>query len=383
MSSVCSEKEKEKEKTWLLYSSEVSGAIGLNKYKKRWEVLINVWRRVSKTYEEAVSRYEAREAKPFLTRNQKVEQAIERTNLKDVLEQVVNKQTNDSSEVRSNLMDLDQHLRTYETDLRSKTNELEAALAQQVELKQMLTDSPNADPAMLAELEADIEARTNTLSQQKRTWTDYKEAKKDLSSSVRTKFGQHREAADIRTQAMGEILENNGQFYKMLLGTEPHAWGIGGKIDGMRNNVLVEIKNRVNAIFNPIPQYDLVQIHCYMHLLNVDHAIIIQCLNDQRQETPVKFDAHFWTDEILPGLESFVRALDLLIKSPDLQDQILAVPDGQKFRLINPLFKNDKKTKKTNAKKKTSSKSKSKSTSKSKTHTKSTNDPVFFKKRKV
>lgn len=325
--------------TWIIYASEVSGAIGINKYKKRWEVLMNMWKRVSPaTYEAAVKRYEQLESKPFKKREDQISNVIRQSQLQDFVQDILCQPVESSADVRTKLDVVNDTMKTYEESVKQKKTQMEEEIK---ECEYRLCDD-NVKPEEILAIQNEIKIKENLLNEQKQIYSDFKEAKKEVTSLVRTQFGQHREQKDVENKTMGIILENNGKFYKTILGQTPQSWGIGGKIDGFRDGVLIEIKNRVNQIFDPIPIYDQIQLQCYMHLLNKSHAIMIQCWNGQRKETEVKRDVDMWQNQIYPELNKFVHALFNLIKNNDVQDKMLTTPDNQKFRVMNNLLKSIK-----------------------------------------
>ena len=139
-------------------------------------------------------------------------------------------------------------------------------------------------------------------------------AKKNVISKKLTCYGKEKEDSLIDSGIVGVITDNNDQFYKICLGEHPIKWGIGGKIDGFRDGVLVEIKNRKSKLYIPLPIYDIVQVQSYMQILNVQNAILIQCLITQYgthelKETNLKRDDLFWNKEVLPELILFIEAL--------------------------------------------------------------------------
>jgi len=82
-----------------------------------------------------------------------------------------------------------------------------------------------------------------------------------------------------------------------------------GKIDGFSNGTLIEIKNRVNRLFNTIPFYERIQILCYLYLLQEEHPLQQGTLVEQvrlrnnkhvqKRETIVQWDADYWNNTML------------------------------------------------------------------------------------
>jgi hypothetical protein len=378
-----------KKHMWLVYASEVAAAIGKNKYKKRWEVLLNVWKRLDRgaSYRAAVQRAKDKGLN-VQTKEAAVQEAIEHTNIKTIVDDLLQHKPQTSQQVHQLLEDF--HMKLTDTDAAQQTklqelegdvmNETKAAdslqqdigmLYQDVEAcadqeqKALLTQKIEVKRADLKDVQTVLVTHQETLTNHRRIWNNYKEAKKDVSSQLKTRYGDAEETKNIKTQEFGLILDNNHQFYKDVLGVvgtdeESIRWGVGGRIDGFRNNVLIEIKNRVRQIFDKLPDYDVVQLQCYMHILNQPKAVMIQRLTQEWgegkvhtevKETVVRRDHGFWDNEILPNLTIFVKALKLFHDDEALQDRVLATADNVKYRALNPLFTKAKKPAKKTSKK--------------------------------
>jgi hypothetical protein len=121
-------------------------------------------------------------------------------------------------------------------------------------------------------------------------------------------------------QCMGEVTVN---------GT-PIPWYIGGKIDALSDDgtLLIEIKNRVNRLFGKAPEYEKVQVQTYLHLLNINHGVLVECFKAsnggvQTNVIPIARDKRYWLDTVVPRLTRFVTFVLTLIHNTDLQDAFL------------------------------------------------------------
>ena len=62
------------------------------------------------------------------------------------------------------------------------------------------------------------------------------------------------------------------------------VWNIGGKVDGIvineKENIkkILEIKNRVNRLFNTVRDYEKVQCYAYMHVLDIPYIDLAETL---------------------------------------------------------------------------------------------------------
>lgn len=95
------------------------------------------------------------------------------------------------------------------------------------------------------------------------------------------------------------LVDRPKHFIKKHLIFDNKQFFIGGKIDGMIINnkrILIEVKNRQNHFFNEIPEYERIQIECYMRMINADHCVFIQRFNDQNQVEIYYPNDDIWND---------------------------------------------------------------------------------------
>ena len=199
-----------------------------------------------------------------------------------------------------------------------------------------------------------------------------------LKRNLYTAYGnlnEHRVLAYVRDR-LGIKCSEDPTFYKRAQGECRGTWGaftwyVGGKIDAIDDDrtLLIEIKNRVNRLFYRIPFYETVQVQAYLHLLDLERGVLVECLkthydgrsagdhggNDHDGRSagecpdecpipapadapaeapadayefhvnviPVKRDKDLWNREIVPKLEGFVDFLARLVHDPSLQDRYL------------------------------------------------------------
>ena len=114
-----------------------------------------------------------------------------------------------------------------------------------------------------------------------------------------------------------KITDNNSQLYKYPLvdikGLDGvlYKFHISAKIDGLQDNILIEVKNRRNRLFTKIPEYEKIQMEIYLRILNLDTAKLVQNFNDTSSELLYNADDVLW-DYIIDNLYKFTY--DLLPK---------------------------------------------------------------------
>lgn len=358
----------------LIYASEAAACIGENKYKKRYEALTEIFKRLDSGshYQTAIERLEKLGFTVTNTGNIVDE-------LKQDVEQFISTPVTTSSDLSRTVgefeLKIDEHecvlketkrkLKEAQTQHTTRKCTLEKTFEKLVEKKkwveQQLDSVDDANPKVeslksdlqeiqqqlstkktqIEDVQKTIENTLTLLTNHQRHMDDFKHTKKDIISRKQTQFGHEKEDALIKTNKLGSITQNNSQFYKKMFGTK---WGIGGRIDGFRDGALIEIKNRKSKIYDPLPVYDQIQLQCYMQILNLPTSTLIQCLTledgkIETKETVVPRDDKWWTDKLFPALEQFAALVDKFVRDTLLQDRFLQTPDSKKTVLLNSTMK--------------------------------------------
>jgi hypothetical protein len=161
-----------------------------------------------------------------------------------------------------------------------------------------------------------------------------------IRKTTYTTYGNAQESKvfDYIRESLGIDVIEDPNFYKSQAGVIENEYGtfpwfIGGKIDGITKdrNTLIEIKNRVNRLFRIIPQYESIQIQMYLQLLELDKAILVECLKTKEHSVlhedvnviSVNRNSVSWDTDISPRLEGFVDFVIRLIHNEDLQNKYL------------------------------------------------------------
>lgn len=116
---------------------------------------------------------------------------------------------------------------------------------------------------------------------------------------------------------------------------------IGGKIDAITKDrsMVVEIKNRIRRLFHKIPFYEIVQVQCYLQLLNVSKGIVVECLHAQEPTAefnviPVARDTTLWNTTIVPKMKEYIKMFDALLTHVPFQDALITAPAHKKNHVL-------------------------------------------------
>lgn len=127
---------------------------------------------------------------------------------------------------------------------------------------------------------------------------DNSELKKYLNGHINKKRGIKNEDKIIKEYSKKynkKITDNNSKLYKIhLFDIEKYKIYICGKIDGIENDELIEVKNRKNRLFTFIPEYEQIQIQIYFKLTGLSTGKLIQNYNEEQSILPINQDDNIW-----------------------------------------------------------------------------------------
>lgn len=150
------------------------------------------------------------------------------------------------------------------------------------------------------------------------------EFKESVNHITNTQFGIRFEnnGVDIYMQKTGNSVEKSPKYHKeelFIIDNEIDGvmdiWTVGGKVDGIATNkdgnkIILEIKNRVNKLFNNIRDYEKVQCYAYMYALDINSVHLSEILKSRKNNTmnifEINFDDNFWQKEIVDNISLFV-----------------------------------------------------------------------------
>ncbi|MCH9712641.1 MAG: hypothetical protein K0U20_08475 [Proteobacteria bacterium] len=255
--------------------TELAGLIGRHRYQTRSQVVEKIWKRLQPdAYEAAKSAWTTSETALAPTQ-ERIQEVIQEAGdqVQQLFQQVVEQaeKASSSSQVQSIVQEIEQ----------VSTQELK-----------------NQNPGLASASDEHVD-----------------QIKKMIVSQTQCAFGTQQEERSIQQFSQDNnvrVQEGNTRFYKKWIGSTSMGtrWGFGGYVDGITEDAIVEIKNRIRRFFTFIPEYEQIQLQAYMQVLDMNKAIHIQQFNgEQRQET-VDRDEELWDCEIQPALEESARLVE-------------------------------------------------------------------------
>lgn len=96
-------------------------------------------------------------------------------------------------------------------------------------------------------------------------------------------------------------IKSSNEFNKQFYMKNNKGFLIGGRIDGSfmddnKNLNIIEIKNRQVKILEHLPKHELIQIECYLRILNAKKCIFIQRYDNNNVISEYIPDNHLWSE---------------------------------------------------------------------------------------
>ena len=93
-------------------------------------------------------------------------------------------------------------------------------------------------------------------------------------------------------------------------------------------SLVIEIKNRINRLMYRPPPHEIIQVQTYLHLLDVEHGMLVECLRRQEGRptlhmVSIRRDHQWWDSVATPQLLGFASYVTDMMCDTDLQDAYL------------------------------------------------------------
>lgn len=139
-------------------------------------------------------------------------------------------------------------------------------------------------------------------------------AREAVVREVNTKRGiknEHKGIASYEESKRVKLSDKNSKFYKKCIGATSLGTSVyvGGRVDGLTIDKVIEVKCRRNRFFNTLPIYEKVQIQAYLFLTGRSYAEVVQQYDGDTRSEEYQVDAEFW-DEVCSKAIAFASDLD-------------------------------------------------------------------------
>jgi Rieske Fe-S protein len=340
----------------LLYASETAACIGRHRYQSAHSAILKVWQRVDpKNYQKAVQRCnvsikdaatQVAELKVDVSAATTCDHSKAASELKEVMAQPIVKADEDAVQASRALLCSSRNAEDAQAKLLVQCTPKDTVLNPQTEVKMR---------EAVHDIVKDHAAGKDVTRQIKEVVElpvikDAPAVAEAVRSVVYTTRGSTGEDSAVQSYCKttgNAVTMRNDKFYKTILSStaeEFEEWCsdvhqsqfdpdediaeslsvmIGGRVDGISSGKVVETKCRQNRFFKYIPDYELVQIMCYMKLTGLDKCDLVQKLGDKVQIKQYSFDEEKWNGIALACIQ-FAQQLQMVIRHPWIQDQLLS-----------------------------------------------------------
>lgn len=153
-----------------------------------------------------------------------------------------------------------------------------------------------------------------------------------VKSEIYTAKGRRDEGAALAREEKNThrpIGRRNAEFFRHALETpNGTSFELCGYVDGICDDHVVEVKNRMRRLFSSIPEYERVQMHAYMLLAGKKSCRWVQRFCQEQESRMVAWDGAWWDNQVLPPLYAAVERYGQLLTDESEQTALLAAVDG-------------------------------------------------------
>ncbi|CAM9180875.1 unnamed protein product, partial [Ectocarpus sp. 12 AP-2014] len=128
---------------------------------------------------------------------------------------------------------------------------------------------------------------------------DLKEVSDSVVTVVNCRRGtqnEHKGIASYENATRVKLHGKNLKFYKKCIGETSAGTKVcvGGRVDGLTNDKVVEVKSRRSRLFKTLPIYEKVQVQAYMFLTDKPVAEVVQKYDGMMRSDEHVADTEFW-----------------------------------------------------------------------------------------
>lgn len=296
-----------------LFASEISACVGMNKYKSVEDAKMDVWKRWDPpSFREASERN-------FIVAHKTPEEVF--ASIGPSAQKLVSRAI--SSETEKAATEI------VEVVINEKTNDVVAPEAVQAILKaasdkkpvdeacRKLVGAPKIADTLNKSLTADSSAADVKRVIDSVLVKDLDEARESVVHQVNTMRGtqnEHKGIASYEKAKRVKLHGKNTQFHIKRIGETSTRTkvNVGGRVDGLTNDKVIEVKSRRHRFFSTLPLYEKVQVQAYMFLTDKPIAEVVQKYDGMMRSDEYVADTEFWAEVCAAALK-FASELENLI----------------------------------------------------------------------
>lgn len=295
----------------VLFASELAACIGMNKYKSVQEATMSVWQRWNPpSFRDAYKQQKTPE-EVFASLGPNVCNLVTRAVASETEHSATNIVRNELMNEKANFTISDQTIEVIRLAKSKKQSvDVDKACEPLVgarEIAETLNRNVQQDCSA-----ADIKRVIDSVLVK-----DVEEATASVVREVNTRRGTKNEHNGIESYEKSKrvkLVDKNSKFHKKRIGETNLGTPVfvGGRVDGLTPDKVVEIKCRRNRIFDTLPLYEKVQTQAYLFLTGRPVVEVMQKYDGMTRVDEYDYDAEFWND-VREGALVFASELEHLI----------------------------------------------------------------------
>lgn len=142
-----------------------------------------------------------------------------------------------------------------------------------------------------------------------------------VTSLVNTSHGIKNEekVVQIVAETKKKHIDRSNKLYKKQI---IPRWTLCGRIDGLCDDHIIEVKNRVKGFFNTVRDYENTQVQLYMWMVDVEYTDLEEHYNGETRTTRVHRDDDY-IEDVVERLGNFCKKFEVFLADVDRQHAYL------------------------------------------------------------
>ena len=328
--------------TIVFFASEVSVICELNPYRNVHDTFLEVWKRTAPAQ---ITQIEKKIKSELSSRDEKIKKLIKKLDTDGKISKLVKK----ASAAKTT------------QDVKKSMKSVQSIIPKMMIPKSKAVDSESDSSICSLETQANVDTESDTESvelesseeeniEEMISNIDSFDLKNDIIKSIESQincaFGTQQESTAIHEYEetrKTNVRSRNDKFHKRVIdNVDGCAIIVGGKVDGIKEDgTVIEVKNRMNRFFDPLPKYDIAQLQTYLFILKASKGELVEQLRGNKvniKSTSIDRDIDMWNTIIEPRIVKFGTALFQFMNDVDLQLKFVMGNDWERECLVNELL---------------------------------------------
>lgn len=164
-----------------------------------------------------------------------------------------------------------------------------------------------------------------------------------VKTETNTKYGTFQEDSAIKlfeTTTHKKVKQQQKRFEYYINTLNDVEWYLIGKLDGVIDDGnILEIKNRVNKLFNEVRRYEEPQIMTYMKMAGSDKGYMLEQYKNKTNPdfniNMIEYKYLYFENQVLPALYSFQKFFNHFITNDELKEQLICGQEAELYKLYS------------------------------------------------